>query len=376
MLELSEGLTLSPSGVSSLVECPRKFFYQHGLQLKGKASPESLKGKLIHKLLEALAEPQWRSPERCEQNVEALTLRVTQTFDEVARLRAPAEATNASEGLSANATEAPMTPETTPAALHWLLMPSFSDDAAMQTYEAMALIRPLLQLSVFERLALQKWVLGAVADLKQHGFFMQVAAATDWQVEQKLTAQQVFDPALNTTLMGIADVVVTMPEGRKAVLDYKTYGDGKLTQKKPETRLKHVLSVFEPLSDDEALTHAERFKPWAQGLKLFQLPLYALMLASLQTETEQAPAQPSLALPEAVLQLVRPAPIENPDAGSLAITLTPEVLARQLPEFTRVLQQHLIAPLRQTVMPEASPNDAQCKYCVAKTICDAAGMAV
>ncbi|MBY0404575.1 MAG: PD-(D/E)XK nuclease family protein, partial [Cyanobacteria bacterium] len=72
----ADTLSLSPSSLNTYMQCPRKFFYQKTLGLRGESSEEASMGTLIHRLMEVfnktLNSPQDHTLERLMACVETL----------------------------------------------------------------------------------------------------------------------------------------------------------------------------------------------------------------------------------------------------------------------------------------------------------------
>ncbi|MFM7390818.1 MAG: RecB family exonuclease [Vampirovibrionales bacterium] len=314
-------LSLSITGFEQYLKCPRKYYYGNRLRPVVEKSAFSLKGRLIHFILEAFyTDVLHHAPEREAKRVQLLEWH-TAISQQPERLPAP-----------------------------W------------QTHEALL---AFWELPPLQRQQLAEQAHASLLDFTHTDFF-----ATAWQtVQVEAPFENVSHPAFEgIAWRGSIDFIAQHPQGHWIVADFKTYGASKFAEVKEATvqaKLETVLSL-----PDELLWQPNGLlDPMAYGSTdpLFQLVLYPLLWQAHLT------AHPPIDASQLVI--VRPpAPTAKPhERGSRVLQFTAERVAPLLPTWLEQVNRRFIQPLRNDTTFLPNPHPSTCQYCDYTHICEAFG---
>jgi hypothetical protein len=327
-----EQMTFSPSGMGTFAICPRQFYYSHWLKLKAASSWASLKGTWIHWLLERLAKPEWRHHPAVRQRFSKLAIACLDPD-------LPADFLISSE-----------------LALDYQ---NFCEEASFS--------QAIQAGTKLQRQRLLLWTQNSLVRLEEAGFFERARLAQAWYSEVVFEPKPWHSELLShnekqsaSLLTGTADVLMQDQNGQWVLLDYKSFGPNRLSQKSLQKRLDIVSKVLNP-PDLTKTKHRERFPLQDNQPALYQLPAYYYLA------TQQAPLCPTgqqTCPPLAVgVQIVRP----EPDVSTLA--LEPELLAEETSLLLSTLHQAMVGPLQEGDLPEAIVEKQSCSHCGIRRLC-------
>jgi hypothetical protein len=318
-----EILTLSPSSLSTFIQCPRRFFYQSKLYLPSETSEGASMGILVHGLMEIFN----TAFDPANHKLERL-LSLTETLF---------SATSAEDLLQAE--------------------PSLKN----QIKSLADMLDRLGQMDPLSRFELQNRVVSAFQDLERKGYFAQPV--------QAIRAEETFSFPLpnfpRCHLKGRMDTLLQRSDGTWEIVDYKFYGPNQFNLKDPNSPklTERLLSALKPLPEGE-ISHKERFKTTASAPRDAQLPIY--FLATQEAETFQEIRGSVNAV---VLQIIRPPFPENPAQGSIAISVSPDQLEAGLDQWQSDFKTYVAQAILEST--DLAPNPGQqCRSCTYLAVCE------
>lgn len=318
-----EILTMSPSSLSTFIQCPRRFFYQSRLYLPSETSEGASMGILVHGLMEifnSAFEPTNHTLERL--------LGITETLF---------SATSLEEFLQAE----PL-PES-------------------QTKPLADMLDRLGQMDPLSRFELQSRIVSAFQDLERKGYFAQPV--------QAVRAEQTFSFPLpnfpRCHLKGRMDTLLQRQDGTWEIVDYKFYGPNQFNLKDPNNPklTERLLSALKPLPEGN-LSHKERFKTSPSAPRDAQLPIYFLA-------TQEAEALQDIrgSVSAVALQIIRPPFPENPAQGSIGISIPSDQLEAGLEQWQADFKAYVAQAILESTHLAPNPGQ-QCRSCTFLAICE------
>jgi hypothetical protein len=317
VFDAAETLSLSVSAIKTYMTCPRQFYYRHLLRLPQPGSPSATAGSLTHRLLEVFnrtATPENYTAERLKALIETLF----RFHDE----------------------------------------PDAFTKAGFTERDA----RQLVGLSPLAFSALRERLSASADDLDRKGYFRRYAHFQ--RIEPEKPVREMTLPGLERCrLSGVVDALIQKEDGRWDILDYKTFGSA-YSSKVPLCEERFRAGTLAPLPDESAPSHGERF---ADRLNTsyptdYQLPLYYLALS-------RDPAYHGR-LDGVTLQLVRPAPPDNPDQGAIRLEISAAELNAAAERLASDVRRFIAEPVLDAMAFNPSPRPTACDYCPYTAVCD------
>jgi hypothetical protein len=324
----SDTLSLSPSSLNTYMQCPRKFFYQKTLGLRGESSEEASMGTLIHRLMEVFNKT-LNSPQ-------------DHTLD---RLMGWVETLFAPENFS---TLPPLNPENRDIHQQGSLPEAFQNKDLL----------PLKNLTLLARSELKDRVVSALEDLSAKGYFqkpfLSIHSEYGFGPDAKITGLE------NCSFSARVDAIIQRSASLWEIVDYKFYGPNQFKILEEDKLKKRLLSALEPLPEGN-LSHSERFKMTEASPRDQQLILYYC----LSQETLEFKGK----VDQVSLQIIRPPFPNQPQQGSIHIGISRDEIERGLPQWKADLQRYVIDPIRTQDTFDVNPG-RHCQYCSYVSICE------
>jgi superfamily I DNA/RNA helicase len=310
-------LTTSPTAISNYMKCPRQFYYKHLLGLPEAGNAAASLGTLVHKVMEVfnsqtpLGE---YTPQRLIDIAEAL-------FDF----------------------------ESNPDHFH---LSGFGERER----------RELSQMSPLSQSALKARLLASIEDLTEKGYFDRYGTLQAVHAEKEFKAVAI-EGIARCRFKGKVDALIQRADGLWEVIDYKTYGPSKYGTGWALCEQKFQKSL-DPLPDEEAMPHQERFADKMNGSYPldYQLPLYYLACLSDPAYKDK--------LAGVSLQLVRPRFPDNPQQGAIRLSISAEALEAQKAQLTQDIQAYIVNPILESQQFATTPAVGACDYCAYAGICE------
>jgi hypothetical protein len=335
-------LPLSASGLQTYLKCPRQYFWQSQLKVPTESAESSLKGELLHALMEAFnqqATPHTHTAERLLAMAHALLAPPMAVLEAVPHTLSEATAS------------------------FWLGHPA---------YHAWS------QQPALKREDWRQTSLLALANLDVQGYFAKPIQSV-WAEYAFQQEPIVLQGLPHVAWRGSMDAVVWYADGSVAIWDYKRLGGGQFTTKLATSQSK-LLQVFEPLppatnAHTVALGGSPLFEAEALNTngneRYYQLWLYPLVLAALHPSVCQQPTVVGL-------QGLRPAPAGGKlEEGSVSLPLPFEPAAfwdsfgPKAQAVLEDLEAHVLRFWRADASFTPNPSQKTCQYCAFAPHCDA-----
>jgi hypothetical protein len=314
----TEPLRLSISGLEEYLACPRKYFYSRRLRPHIEKTQASLRGRLIHLILEAFYSEHAHHAPQVEQKAQQL--------------------------------------------LAWHQRVCDAPQSLPQPWQSHETVQALLALpSVQQRMVAQQCY-EALSNFTHDSFFAEQWQSVALEVPLEAVAHPVFPQVL---WQGAIDFIGQTTSGEWVLADFKHFSSHRLNEQTP-TALRKLESVLTlpstlPWQPSGVLTP----QAYGAGVKpLFQLPLYPLLFA------QQHPQHPPMDRVELVIVRAPSDPTTAKTHGSRTLTLTvPEAEAYQ--QWLHEVNHYIVQPLLKDATFEANPHASHCDYCDYAFICDA-----